>query len=255
MGTGAITSYVDVAQLTLYAFWIFFAGLIYYLQRESKREGFPLETDLPDGRVVVTNGLIDMPPAKTYKMKHGDDVTLPNDFRSPQTLNARPAHGWAGAPLEPVGDPMLAGVGPGAWADRADRVDVDDEGEPKIRPLRLLPEHGVAGKSPDPRGMQVTGGDGEVGGVVKDLWLDQSDMLFRYLEVETASGQRVLVPMNFCRVTRAGVHVRAVMSEQFAQTPMPRSMEQITMLEEERIVAYYGAGTLYAHPDRAEPLI
>ena len=29
MQTGAITSYIDVAQLALYAFWIFFAGLIF----------------------------------------------------------------------------------------------------------------------------------------------------------------------------------------------------------------------------------
>ena len=28
METGAITSYIDVAQVVLYAFWIFFAGLI-----------------------------------------------------------------------------------------------------------------------------------------------------------------------------------------------------------------------------------
>ncbi|MFZ9154247.1 MAG: photosynthetic reaction center subunit H, partial [Burkholderiaceae bacterium] len=41
MGTGAITQYVDVAQLALYAFWVFFAILIYYLTIESKREGFP----------------------------------------------------------------------------------------------------------------------------------------------------------------------------------------------------------------------
>ncbi|MFZ9390155.1 MAG: photosynthetic reaction center subunit H, partial [Polynucleobacter sp.] len=39
MGTGAITQYVDVAQLALYAFWVFFAILIYYLTIESKREG------------------------------------------------------------------------------------------------------------------------------------------------------------------------------------------------------------------------
>ena len=31
MGTGAITQNIDIAQLVLYAFWIFFAGLIYYL--------------------------------------------------------------------------------------------------------------------------------------------------------------------------------------------------------------------------------
>lgn len=38
---GAITSYIDVAQVTLYVFWIFFAGLLFYLLRENKREGYP----------------------------------------------------------------------------------------------------------------------------------------------------------------------------------------------------------------------
>ena len=42
---GAITQYIDVAQILLYAFWIFFAGLIIYLRREDKREGYPLESD------------------------------------------------------------------------------------------------------------------------------------------------------------------------------------------------------------------
>ena len=42
MDTGSITGYVDVAQLVLYAFWIFFFGLIIYLRREDKREGYPL---------------------------------------------------------------------------------------------------------------------------------------------------------------------------------------------------------------------
>ena len=45
MPAGAITGYIDVAQLVLYAFWIFFAGLIFYLRREDKREGYPLESD------------------------------------------------------------------------------------------------------------------------------------------------------------------------------------------------------------------
>ena len=45
MESGAITSYIDVAQVTLYAFWAFFAGLILYLRREDKREGYPLESE------------------------------------------------------------------------------------------------------------------------------------------------------------------------------------------------------------------
>ena len=38
-------AYLDVAQVTLYVFWIFFACLIYYLRREDKREGYPLDSD------------------------------------------------------------------------------------------------------------------------------------------------------------------------------------------------------------------
>jgi len=37
--------YIDLAQLALYAFWIFFAALIYYLRREDKREGYPMESE------------------------------------------------------------------------------------------------------------------------------------------------------------------------------------------------------------------
>ena len=35
----------------------------------------------------------------------------------------------------------------------------------------------------------------------------------------------------------------------------PRSLDQVTKLEEDRIVGYYGAGTLYATPARQEPLL
>jgi photosynthetic reaction center H subunit len=255
MGTGAITSYVDVAQLALYVFWIFFAGLVYYLQRESKREGFPLESDLPNGRTIASPGMVGMPRPKTFLLEHGGEVSVPNGFKSPQTLNAHPTYGWMGSPLEPNGNPLLDGVGPGSWSDRADKPDTTPEGKPKIVPLRVLPDYNVSEKDPDPRGMQVTAGDGEVAGTVRDLWLDQSEMLFRYLEVETAAGHHVMVPMNFARVTWGGVKVRSIMSHQFAQVPGLRNPEQVTFLEEEKIVAYYGAGTLYADPGRAEPLL
>jgi photosynthetic reaction center H subunit len=35
METGGLTSYIDLAQIALYGFWIFFAGLIWYLHREG----------------------------------------------------------------------------------------------------------------------------------------------------------------------------------------------------------------------------
>jgi photosynthetic reaction center H subunit len=58
-----ITSNIDFAQVLLYAFWLFFAGLIYYLRREDKREGYPLDSD---GRRVRVQGWPPMPGQKFF---------------------------------------------------------------------------------------------------------------------------------------------------------------------------------------------
>jgi photosynthetic reaction center H subunit len=64
MGTGAITEYIDVAQLALYAFWLFFFGLVWYLHRESKREGYPLvDSHNPNYEGGLPGGI---PDPKTY---------------------------------------------------------------------------------------------------------------------------------------------------------------------------------------------
>lgn len=251
MQTGAITGYIDVAQLVLYAFWIFFAGLIYYLHRENKREGYPLESDR--SRAITVQGWPAVPAPKSFKLANGDSVQAPNARRD----NQPPLHegAYRGAPLQPEGDLLLAGVGPGAWADRADVADLTYEGLPKIVPLRAAPGFGVAPQDVDPRGLPVLGDDGVEGGRVVDLWVDRSEMLFRYLELELSGGGRVLLPMNFARVQQRRVQVASVLSHQFARVPKTRQPEQITLLEEEKIMAYYGAGTLYATPQRQEPLL
>lgn len=260
MGSAAITTNVDVAQLVLYAFWIFFAALIYYLVREGHREGYPMDSD----RGVI--GGWPVPAPKTYKLVNGDEVSFPNDKVSPQTLNGVASHGLSGAPIDPVGNPLTAGVGPGAWADRADVPDLDYKGQPKIVPLRSLPDFGVSAKDPDPRGTAVVGADGEIAGTVSDLWLDTSETLFRYLEVSLAgaagaaggadAGRKVLLPMNFARITkRDPVKVHALYAAQFAGVPGTKNPDTVTILEEEKIQAYFGAGTLYADEKRAEPLV
>jgi photosynthetic reaction center H subunit len=254
MGTGAITQYVDVAQIVLYLFWAFFAGLIYYLVRENHREGYPMDVDGP--RDMVITGW-PVPESKTYLLPHGGTVDKP-DFRPDAVpFSAEAGHGYAGAPLVPVGDPLRAGVGPGAITLRADEPDLDPEGHPKIVPLSTLPAYDVSHKDVDPRGLPVIGADGEVGGRVVDIWLDRSEMVFRYLEVEPADPtqtRRVLLPMTFSRITRHGVKVQAVMGHQIAGAPGWRQSGRVTLLEEEKVVAYYGAGTLYADSERAEPL-
>jgi photosynthetic reaction center H subunit len=253
METGAITQYVDVAQLVLYAFWLFFFGLVYYLLRESHREGYPMDPGRENG--PITGGWPQVPPPKTYKLADGREFLSPDPNRVDGTYSAQPIHRGNGAPLEPVGDPLLAGVGPGAWAARADHPDMTFEGEVKIVPLRVADDHGVAIQDTDPRGLPVLGADGEQAGTVKDMWVDRSEMLFRYIEVQLPSGNTVLLPMTFSRIRRDGVYVHALLAEQFANVPTTKLPDQITLLEEEKITAYFGAGLLYATPDRQEPLL
>jgi photosynthetic reaction center H subunit len=257
MTTAAITQYVDVAQLVLYVFWGLFAWLIYYLQRESKREGFPLENHLPGGRSFSSTGFIGMPTPKVFRTSDGTHHHAPSDKVSPQGLNAKPANRFNGAPLEPTGNPLLAGVGPGAWADRADKPELTVHGHPLIAPLRAASNFSVSQKDINPVGLSVIGADGQTAGKVVDIWLDKAEMMFRHLEVDvkTKSGsRRVLLPINFARIGRRGVQVKSILAAQFADIPGTAHANQITMLEEEKIMAYFGAGTLYATPERQEPL-
>jgi photosynthetic reaction center H subunit len=93
---------------------------------------------------------------------------------------------------------------------------------------------------------------------VKELWIDQAEVMIRYLEIETLpefGGRRVLLPMNFSRVRPDYINVKSILGNQFALVPGLKSQDQITLLEEEKIMAYYGGGTLYATPERQEPLI
>jgi photosynthetic reaction center H subunit len=254
MSTGAITHYIDVAQLTLYAFWVFFAGLIYYLHRENKREGYPLESERSPH--VKVQGFPPMPPPKTFLLRDGSSVTVPNPVRDAREVRATPVADHLGAALEPSGPAMLAGVGPGSYAQRADVPDRTLEGLPRIVPLRVAAGFDVAAQDVDPRGLPVLGADRIVGGTVVDVWVDRSEAVFRYLEVQVAGTARtVLLPMNFARVEPRRIQVKSVLGGHFADVPATRLPDQVTLLEEEKIMAYYGAGTLYAEPSRAEPLL
>jgi photosynthetic reaction center H subunit len=252
MGKGAITQYVDVAQLVLYLFWIFFAGLIYYLIREGHREGYPMVSD-GDGWI---EGWPPTPSPKTFLLDNGQEILIPRESEPDQPLHGERVYRAASSPIEPTGDPLLAGVGPGSWsALRPDEADLDHHGEPKIVPLSMAPEFGVSARDTDPRGRPLLDAKGEVAGTIRDLWIDRGEMTFRYLEAEIAGGRRVLVPMPFASVARGGVTVDALYAHQFANVPATRATDRVTLLEEERITAYYGAGTLYADPSRTEPMV
>lgn len=246
---GAITGYIDVAQVVLYVFWFFFAGLIYYLHREDRREGYPLLTH--DGR-PLDHGTF-MPPPKIFRMADGRTAQAPSGKFDDRVLRARATEPWAGAPLQPTGDdPMLDSIGPGSYAQRADVVDVTLHGAPRIVPIRVAQDYYTPPQGPDPRGWAVVGGDGRHAGTVKDLWVDRSEHLLRYLEVDVnvpgRPARSVLLPINFALLKswRRQVAVGVIMARHFADVPALANPDQVTLLEEDRICGYYGGGALYA---------
>jgi len=254
---GAITSYIDVSQLVLYAFWIFFAGLVIYLTLESKREGFPLVTNRQGERL---EGLLPMPTPKTFLLHDGTTKTVP--WAEPlEVLNLRPTAPWDGAPYEPIGNPMLDGVGPASFSLRIDKPELTHEGENRTVPLRVATDHWVAEGDPDPRGLSVIAADGAVAGTVSDLWVDRTSTQLRWLEVATPDplARHVILPMELVQVkmgARGGVvKVASVTAAQLAAAPVPLSPDSVTAREEDRIAAYFASGHLYAFPSRSEPLI
>jgi photosynthetic reaction center H subunit len=257
---GEIMGLFDVAQITLYVFLIFFVGLVFYLQRETRREGYPLFSE-PSNKLKPGDPFF-IPEAKVFKLPHGGEALAPNGQWDQRPIKGEKIAVWPGAPLEPTGDPMLAEIGPGSYAERADVPDLMVNGNPKIVPFRVAPAFDVNARERDPRGFALVGSNGVTVGTIKDIWIDRSEIIVRYLEAELNAaggkpGRSILVPMTFLTLDngRGTVNVKAIMGSQFGNVPGLKNPDQITLLEEEKVTAYYGAGTLYSHPSRSEPLL
>ena len=179
-------AYMDLAQVTLYVFWIFFAGLIFYLRREDKREGYPLDSTALAAASV--HGFPRMPEPKNYLLRGGHVATL----AEPQERSPR-CRGGA--------DRSMAGRADGADRQsdarrRRARLLRRPRGRSRTHHRRHTLHRSVAAgrgyllskpRDPDPRGMRVIGADSEIGGVVTDVWVDRAEALIRYLEVEVTS--------------------------------------------------------------------
>ncbi|MBI1186153.1 MAG: photosynthetic reaction center subunit H [Alphaproteobacteria bacterium] len=255
MPTEVFNGRVDVTEWVLYAFFLFFVLLVLYLRREDRREGYPLEDD-QTGRLEPGEGLLFFATPKTFSLGDGGSLSKPDGMRDERTLNARRTAPWPGAPIEPVDNPLTAGVGPGAYAERAKAPDTMHDGRPTLAPLRAAAGFSFEEKAIDLRGWPVVGADNGDAGVVKDVWVDQAEVLIRYLEVDLAGGGgSVLVPMPLADLQRGRkrVKVDAVLAAQFAGAPRTQRPDVVTLDEEERIAAYFGAGLLYATPARSEP--
>ncbi len=258
---GEFVAGIDLVDVCLWLFTIFFLGLVLYLQRESMREGYPAEEDTT-GRVDTSKPFFPN-RKKFFKLPHGRGSVSPEDGpRETRKLALKRTAGFAGAPYVPTGDPMVDGVGPASYAERANYPDLTLEGQPRIAPYRKSPGYTVAKGDPDPRGMTVWAADKKAAGKVTDLWVDRSESIIRYYEVEVplAAGgsKRVLVPVPFAVINTSrgrdhGVHVLAITADQFTRVPVSADPDSVTRREEDRISGYFGGGKLYAMKSRQEP--
>ncbi len=238
----------DLASLSIWLFWGFFALLVYYLQTENMREGYPLE--LEDGSPAPNQGPFPVPAPKTFLLPHGrGSVTVPNGAREAREVALGRTAVSEGFPHAPLGVPMKDGVGPASWAPRRDIPELDGHGHNKIVPMSQAAAFAVsAGR--DPRGLPVQAGDLEVVGRISDMWVDAPEQLVRYLEITLNSGSKKLVPMPMVKIQADRVRINSLSSDLFEGVPATKSQTEVTLLEEEKISAYYAGGTLYAADKR-----
>ena len=261
MNHAYIVGTFDVAELAFLLFFGFFVALVFYLNRESRREGYPLE-DEQTGK-IHPGSLFDG-DKKSFKLPHGRGTYVPEDVaRDDINVPGKQAFNAAGAPWVPTGNPMKDGMGPAAWANRSKYPDLTFDGRPRIVPIANSHELIISPNDPQLVGWPVMAADKKMVGKVSDIWVDQAEHIIRYLEVETTTGKKVLAPMMVASVQTKGffddkpelVEIDAITAAQFEDVPAIETPGIITRYEEDRIQAYFGGGYMYATPERAEPWI
>ena len=269
MNTAYIVGTFDVAELAFLLFFAFFIALVFYLNRESRREGYPLEDEVT-GAVENDTRLFDG-DKKVFRLPNGRGTYVPEDVaRDAVAIPAVQAFRSAGAPWVPTGNAMQDGMGPAAWANRAPYPDLTFDGRPRIVPIAHSHELVVSPGDPQLIGWPVVAADKQTVGKVTDIWVDQAEHVIRYLEVETTTGKKVLAPMFVAAVHGNSllgallpiledepefVEIDAITAAQFEDVPALETPGIITRYEEDRIQAYFGGGYMYATPERAESWI
>lgn len=268
MNAAYIVGTFDVAELAFLLFFGFFIALVIYLNRESRREGFPLEDEVT-GSLQSLKTLDD--DKKSFQLPHGRGTYVPEDVpRDDVNVPAVQSFRSTGAPWVPTGDAMADGMGPAAWANRAKYPDLTFDGRPRILPIADSHELIIAPNDPQLIGWPVVAANKEPVGTVTDIWVDQAEHIIRYLEVETTTGKKVLAPMMVAVVHGESlldallpiiqdkpkfVEIDAITAAQFETAPALETPGIITRYEEDRVQAYFGGGYMYATPERAEAWI
>lgn len=247
-----LTQHIDLAQIAFWVFFLLFLGMVWFLRRNDKREGYPMYAS-PFTRQRLL-GFPLPPPPHTYVLNEGGRTDTPHLYQQAGP-RAEPFRRFDGTPYTPVGNPLTACLGPGAWVMRRDEPMMTEKHEPVLKPLRELDDWTIAAGETDPRGMTVFDWRWRGVGRVHDIWVDRAIRIIRLLEIDLDGGGRVLTPIYHTNINekRREVRVTALQAHQFPGIPMPAQDNLITAREDERLNAYFAAGRFYRQSDLTDP--
>ncbi len=155
---------------------LFFAGLIWYLRQEDRREGYPLESGSrrrrEAARLAVSSRAEDLPPRR--RLDGAGARPIRPDARP---LNAAKTEPWPGAPYRADRRSAAGRRRPGLLGGAARLPYKTAEGHDLIAPLRVATNYAVAPEGGNPLGFTVIGGDRKAAGTVKDIWVDRSESM------------------------------------------------------------------------------
>ena len=245
-----IVGNLDGAILCVAAFVLFFAGLVYHLRREDKREGYPLEMERPDGSIYHEGGIPPVPEPKVFYRPHDRGIALAPRTEEPEPVRPGVRPPPIGYPLDPGPDPLMEGVGAASWTRiREEKPDLDVEGSPKLIPLNDNPEYYIPAGDPDPRGWDLYSADNRKVGKVHDLWFNRAEFFLRYYEV-TVDGEegRRLIPAFFAEALPQDeiVRVTSLVEKDVRRVPLRADGDCITMREEDRLNGFFAGGLVYS---------
>ncbi|MBI1403510.1 MAG: hypothetical protein GC147_09870 [Porphyrobacter sp.] len=245
-----IAGSLDAAMVCVIAFVTFFAGLVWHLRSEDKREGYPLERQGADGRLHYVEGFPAVPAPKYFRRPHDRGIAQAPRAERPDPVVDYDNLPSPGFPIRPGDDPLMQGIGAAAYTrDREDKPDLDVAGEPKIIPLNDSHEYYVPEGDPDPRGWPLYSADNECVGTVDDLWFNRAEFFLRYYEftLEGEEGKR-LAPAFFIETRPKERIVRAttLVAKDLRRVPPRKHTEFISMQEEDRLNGFFAGGIVYS---------
>ena len=250
---GAI-GHLDVAQIMLYAFFLFFAGLhlVPAPGRPARRLSAGIRRTAPSSpRLPVHSLAQDLSPRRRLDRESAE---FPGRQRP---INAVKVEPWPGAPHRADRRPVAGRRRPGSWNVRPDFAYKTFDGHDVVAPMRVATNYAVADGGGNPIGFSVIGADGKVAGTIKDIWVDRAESMVSYYEIGLTGGKSVLAPVHFCDVNfRARtVKITALTAEPVRRGAATEEPRRVTMQEEEKVAAVLRRRHALFDPARAEPLL